>query len=264
MDHLDELEAQSIFILREAYSRISPLGMLWSLGKDSNVLLWLAKKAFFGHVPFRTILLDTGNELDEVYAFRDKYVQEWNLSYINAECPPIEEIDPSLPPKSRAAARKTQGLKQVIQQYQFKGILLGIRRDEQAIRSKERVFSPRRENGEWVFRDQPLEFWDHYKTDLSEGTHIRLHPLLSWTELDIWQYIKRENIPVVSLYFARAGMRYRSLGEKDITHPIKSHASTLDEIIEELKTTKSPERAGRAMDHEQEEAFERLRTSGYM
>lgn len=264
MDHLSKLEAQSIYILREAYNRVKPLAMLWSLGKDSNVLLWLAKKAFFGHVPFTAILLDTGNELDEVYAFRDRYVKEWNLTYINAECPPIEETDPTLPPKSRAAARKTLGLKRIIEQHQFKGILLGIRRDEQAIRSKERIFSPRREDGEWKFRDQPLEFWDQYKTDLSAGTHLRIHPLLAWSELNIWEYIKRENMPVVPLYFARNGMRYRSLGEKDITHPIVSNAATIDEIIAELKITKQPERAGRSMDHEQEDAFEKLRSAGYM
>jgi sulfate adenylyltransferase subunit 2 len=208
--------------------------------------------------------LDTGNEFDEVYAFRDKYVKEWGLSYINGECPPIEETDPSLPPKSRAAARKTLGLKRILEQYQFKGILLGIRRDEQAIRSKERVFSPRHATGEWNFKDQPLEFWDQYRTELSPNMHMRIHPLLDWTELDIWQYIKRENIPVVPLYFASNGLRYRSLGEKDITHPIQSDAATIDEIIAELKVTKQPDRAGRAMDHEQEDAFEKLRSSGYM
>lgn len=264
MQTLDELESKSIYILREAYNQIKPLAALWSLGKDSNVLLWLAKKAFFGHVPFTTILLDTGNELDEVYAFRDKYVKEWGLSYINAECPPIEETDPLLPPKSRAAARKTLGLKRVIEEHGFKGIFLGIRKDEQAIRSKERVFSPRGESGEWKFRDQPMEFWDQYKTELLQGMHLRIHPLLDWTELDIWQYIKREGIPIVSLYFASSGKRYRSLGEKDITHPIESNATTLDEIIAELKVTKQPERAGRSMDHEQEDAFEKLRQAGYM
>src|SRR5687767_6335564 len=106
MDRLDELEANSIFILREAFSELKPLAMLWSIGKDSNTMLWLAKKAFFGHVPFPVMLLDTGNELDEVYAFRDRYIKEWALTYINAECPSIEQTDPSLPPNARAAARK--------------------------------------------------------------------------------------------------------------------------------------------------------------
>ena len=264
MKHLDVLEAQSIYILREAYNRIKPTALLWSLGKDSNVLIWLAKKAFFGHVPFTAILLDTGNELEEVYAFRDEYIKKWNLSFINAECPPFEETDPTLPPKTRAAARKTLGLKRIIEQQGYKGILLGIRRDEQAIRSKERVFSPRQKEGEWHFRDQPMEFWDQYKTEIPTDAHIRIHPLLSWTELDIWEYTKRENIPVVPLYFARDGKRYRSLGEKDITHPIESTASTIDEVISELKVTKQAERAGRSMDHEQEDAFEKLRSAGYM
>ncbi|MDX1710998.1 MAG: sulfate adenylyltransferase subunit CysD [Rhodovibrionaceae bacterium] len=264
MQALDELEAQSIYIIREAYARIEPLGMLWSLGKDSNVLLWLVRKAFFGHVPFPVILLDTGNELDEVYAFRDRYVKEWGLNYINAQCPSYEETDASLPPKARAAARKTLGLKRTIAEHNFRGMFLGIRRDEQAVRSKERVFSPRDETGNWDFRDQPPEFWDQYKTDFPPGTHIRIHPLLQWTEVDIWQYIKREDIPVVPLYFARDGKRYRSLGEKDITFPVDSNAATIDEIIEELLVTRQPERAGRSMDNEEEDAFERLRSSGYM
>ena len=264
MNKLDVLESKSIYILREAYNRVKPLAMLWSLGKDSNVLIWLCKKAFYGHVPFKTILLDTGNELDEVYEFRDKYVKEWNLQYINAECPSIDETDPNLPPKSRAAARKTLGLKNIIEKHGFKGILLGIRRDEQAIRGKEKIFSPRQKSGTWEFRDQPTEFWDQYQTGLSEDIHLRIHPILAWSELDIWQYIKREKIPVVPLYFAKNGMRYRSLGEKDITVPIPSEAKTLDEIIAELKTTKTSERSGRTMDHEREDSFEKLRTMGYM
>jgi len=264
MDKLAELEARSIYILREAYNRIKPLGMLWSLGKDSNVLLWLTKKAFFGHVPFPCILLDTGEEFPEVYSFRDQYVKEWQISYISALCPPIEETDPALPPNSRAAARKTLGLKNIIDKHHFKGILLGIRRDEQVIRSKERIFSSRLATGEWLFRSQPMEFWDQFKTDFPRDVHLRIHPLLDWTELDIWLYIQRENIPVVPLYFARDGKRYRSLGEKNITYPIESAASNIEEIIAELRITKESERAGRIMDHEQEDAFEKLRMAGYM
>jgi sulfate adenylyltransferase subunit 2 len=264
LNRLSALESDSIYIIREAFSRVESLGMLWSLGKDSNVLLWLVRKAFFGHVPFPVILLDTGNELDEVYAFRDRYVKEWNLSYINAQCPPFEVTDPSLPPMSRAAARKTLGLKLLIEQRGFRGILLGIRRDEQAIRSKERIFSPRDSTGNWDFRNQPPEFWDQYKTEFPKDAHIRIHPLLGWTELDIWRYIEQECIPVVPLYFAKGGKRYRSLGEKDITFPIASTASTIQEIIAELETTREPERAGRGMDHEREDAFESLRSSGYM
>ncbi len=264
MDRLDQLEAHSIYILREAYAQVEPLSMLWSLGKDSNVMVWLARKAFFGRVPFPVILLDTGNELDEVYAFRDEYVGKWGLSYVNAACPPLEETDPSLPLNSRHAARKTLGLKRILAEQGFRGVFLGIRRDEQALRGKERVFSPRDAEGAWNYKEQPAEFWDHYKTELPPGAHLRIHPLLAWTEIDIWRYIEREDIPVVPLYFARDGWRYRSLGEKDITRPIRSDAASIAEIIAELEVTRQPERAGRTMDHDSEDSFERLRASGYM
>lgn len=264
MKHLDELEAQSVYILREAYHGIEPLVMLWSLGKDSNVMLWLARKAFLGHVPFSVLHVDTGKKFPEMYAFRERYAEEWNLKFLKEECPPVEEIDPSLPPAARSAARKTAGLKTALEKHGFRGVIAGIRRDEQATRAKERVFSPRGESGQWDFRDQPAEFWDQYKTDFPPEAHVRIHPLLHWTELDIWLYTKREGIPLISLYFAKDGKRYRSLGDQDITFPVDSNASTVDEIITELKETKVPERAGRAMDHEREDAFERLRTTGYM
>ena len=264
LDRLDELEAQSIFILREAVNRLTPLGMLWSVGKDSNVLVWLARKAFCGRVPFPVILLDTGNEFAEVYAFRDRIITEWGLSYIDAPCPSADETDPSLPPKARAAARKTLGLKRIIAARGVRGVILGIRRDEQAVRGKERVFSPRDAAGGWDFRHQPPEFWDQYNAGPPPGGHVRVHPLLAWTELDIWRYIEREGMPVVPLYFARDGMRFRSLGEKDITFPVPSEAASVADIIAELETSRESERAGRAMDHESEDAFERLRAQGYM
>ena len=264
MLHLDELESQSIFILREAYSRIEPLAMLWSLGKDSNVMVWLARKAFCGHVPFPVVHVDTGKKFKEMYEFRDRYEVEWGLQLLKGDCPPVEEMDATLPPAARSAARKTVGLKAMIERHQFQGVIAGIRRDEQATRAKERVFSPRDEAGTWDFRDQPPEFWDQYKTDFPPGTHIRIHPLLHWSELDIWRYIEREGIPVISLYFARDGKRYRSLGDQDITRPVDSDAATIQEVIAELQVTKTSERAGRAMDHEREDAFERLRASGYM
>src|SRR6185295_3364213 len=144
MNDLDWLESQSVYILREAKSRIERLAMLWSLGKDSNVMIWLAKKAFLGRVPFPVVHLDTG------------------LDLIADDCPPIEATDPTLAPNSRLAARKTLGLSQAIERYGFKGLIAGIRRDEQATRAKERVFSPRRADGAWDFRDQPPEFWDLY------------------------------------------------------------------------------------------------------
>lgn len=262
--YLDELEARSIYILREAYSQIDPIVMLWSIGKDSTALLWLVKKAFFGKVPFPLVHLDTEMELPEVYEFRDWIHKEWNLPLELEFCPPEEDMDQSLPPASRAAARKTEGLRNLISEKRYRGVFLGIRRDEQAMRAKERVFSPRSLDGDWNFKDQPAEFWDQYKTECPEGCHLRIHPLLHWTELDIWRYTKRENIPIVPLYLSQDGKRYRSLGEKNITFPIDSDAASIDEIIKELEMTNAPERAGRAMDNETEDSFERLRATGYM
>ena len=264
MDDLDWLESESIYILREARGRIDRLAMLWSLGKDSNVMVWLAKKAFLGRVPFPVMHLDTGLEFPETYAFRKRYAREWELELIADDCPPVEATDPTLSPNSRVAARKTLGLAQALERYGFGGVIAGIRRDEQATRAKERVFSPRGGDGAWDFRDQPPEFWDLYNAEVPPGTHLRVHPLLHWTELDVWRYIRREGIPVVPLYFAREGKRFRSLGEIGITFPVDSHAADIDAIVEELEVTRTPERAGRAMDHDSEDAFERLRVAGYM
>ena len=237
MDHLDALESQSIYIFREAFNRFDRLAMLWSLGKDSNVMIWLARKAFFGHLPFPLMFCDTGKKFPEMYDFRDRYAKEWDLNLILRDCPPIEEIDPSLPPAARSAARKTEALKRAIAEFDFQAVVAGIRRDEEPTRAKERVFSPRGADAAWNFKDQPPEFW---------------------------RYIQRENIPVVPLYFSKGGKRYRSLGDMDITHPVASEAATIDEIIAELEQTRVPERSGRAMDSETEDAFERLRTAGYM
>ena len=255
MNLLDELEARSIAILREAYFRVTPLAMLWSMGKDSTALLWLARKAFFGSVPFPVVLLDTDMELPEVYAFRDELSRSWNLDYRSEHCPPESSVDRTLPPA---------GLRELVARERYRGIVVGIRRDEQAMRAKERVFSPRLADGAWDLKHQPPELWDVYHTDIPDDRHLRVHPLLDWTEIDVWRYTKREHIPVVPLYFARDGMRYRSLGEKNITRPIRSNAATIDEIIAELESTRDPERAGRTMDSETEDAFERLRTGGYM
>jgi sulfate adenylyltransferase subunit 2 len=277
MNHLDKLEAQSVFIFREAFRSSLKLAMLWSFGKDSNVMIHLARKAFFGRVPFPLIHCDTELEMEEVYKFRDTYVKEWGINLISHACPPIEATDATLPPAARVAARKTLALKEVVQKYSFTGIITGIRRDEEATRAKERVFSPRALDGQWDVKEQPPEFWDQFKTDFAPGTSVRIHPLLHWTELDIWQYIKREKIPVVPLYFARPYrmlegrdfggkiMRFRSIGEKGITWPIESKAATIDDVIEELKVTKVSERSGRPMGADEDESsFERLRADGYM
>ncbi len=277
LGRLEQLEARSIHIFREAYHAIPKLGMLWSFGKDSTVMIWLAKKAFFGHVPFPLIHCDTGLEMEEVYAYRDTYETAWGLTLLRETCPPIEETDAGLPHDARIAARKTLGLKQVIAHAGFQGIIAGIRRDEEGTRAKERVFSPRNPDAAWDVKDQPPEFWGQYNTRFAPGSSMRVHPLLHWSELDIWNYIAEQNIPVVPLYFARpyhqfegrdfggAMMRFRSLGERGITWPVPSEADTLEKIIAELKTTRTSERAGRPMGADQDEAsFEKLRAAGYM
>ena len=264
MSNLDELEAESVYVLREAFARLERPAILWSLGKDSNVVLWLARKAFLGHVPFPVMHVDTGKKFKEMYAFRDRYAKEWGLNFLREECPPVEETDPSLPPAARSAARKTLGLKAALAKHRFTGLVAGIRRDEEAIRAKERYFSPRSEDGSWNLKDQPPEVFEQYMTTFPPGVHVRIHPLLHWNEIDIWRYTKRENIPAIELYFAKDGKRYRSLGDEDITKPVASTAATINEIIAELETTHVAERSGRAMDHEAEDSFERLRASGYL
>ena len=264
MDHLTKLENQSIFILREGFSSVKNIAMLWSLGKDSNVMVWLACKAFYGKILFPLVHVDTEKKFKEMYDFRDKYEKEWNLKLIKGTCPPLKDIDPSLPKAARSAARKTEGLKQILNDYKFKAVIAGIRRDEQGTRAKERFFSPRDEEGTWDIKNQPPEFWDQFHTKYPTSVHLRIHPLLSWTEIDIWRYIQRENIPIVNLYFSKKGQRYRSLGDKDITNPVKSNAKNIKEIIIELERTKVSERSGRAMDHEEEDVFEKLRSKGYM
>jgi sulfate adenylyltransferase subunit 2 len=238
--------------------------MLWSVGKDSNVLIWLARKAFYGRVPFPVVELDTGRELPEVYAFRDRYAAEWGLDLRIEPCPAVDEVDPSLPPAAREAARKSLALTRMVKRDGLNGVIVGIRRDEQSMRAKERIFSPRSDQGDWDIHRQPAEFWDHYKTRAARGGHVRIHPLLNWTELDVWRYTKSEGIPIVPAYLAKNGVRYRSLGEQNITLPMTSSAASIDEIIAELEATRAPERAGRTMDHEAEDSFERLRSAGYM
>jgi len=139
-DNLAELEARSIYIIREAYARVNPMAMLWSIGKDSTAMLWLVRKAFFGRVPFPLVLLDTGMEMDEVYAFRDMLTQEWDLPVVTHMCPPEEEMDQTLPPATRAAMRKTEGLKSLLEKEKYKGVICGIRRDEQGM---SKVYAPK-------------------------------------------------------------------------------------------------------------------------
>jgi len=161
-------------------------------------------------------------------------------------------------------ALKTEALRMAIEQHKFKALLLGIRRDEHGIRAKERYFSPRDQDFQWNYRNQPPELWDQYKSRQSDQDHIRVHPLLHWTELDIWEYIRREGIPVVSLYLARDGRRLRSIGCETCCAPIASDADTLLKIVEELKITMTAERSGRAQDKESAYIMQKLRSLGYM
>lgn len=267
MDHLSELENQSIFIIREGYSQFKNVAMLWSIGKDSTTLIWLIRKAFYGKIPFPILHLDTGYKFKEIYEFRDKYAKEWNLNLIvhrneealarGVKCDHGNTLE-------CCTELKTNNLKNAITKYKFRALFLGIRRDEHGIRAKERVFSPRDTNFQWNYKSQPLELWDQYKTKAKSEEHLRIHPLLGWTELDIWQYVKRENIPVVSLYFAKNGKRYRSIGCEPCCQPVISCADTLDTIIEELKTTTVSERSGRAQDKESAYMMQKLRSLGYM
>ena len=265
-DRLDELEAESIYILREAYKKLGKLGMLWSIGKDSTVLLWLAKKAFYGHVPFPFIHVDTKRKIPEMIIYRDRVAKELNLELIvHTNWDAVNSgIGPQVGRLACCKALKTDGLKQVVKNYGFEGLIVGVRRDEEGSRSKERVFSERKEDDAWDYTNQPPELWNQFKTDFPKGHHIRVHPILAWTELDIWQYIRREQIPIIDLYFAKNGKRYRSLGCACCTGMIDSEADTLDKIIEELKHTSTGERAGRAQDQEDSYAMQKLRREGYM
>jgi sulfate adenylyltransferase subunit 2 len=270
MDYLSKLENQSIYILREAFNNFEHLAMLWSIGKDSTVLLWLARKAFFGHVPFPLVHVDTSYKIASMIDYRDRLVKEWNIKLIVGKNEEVLKSGVTFPNGKATRVEccgtlKKDGLKKVLDQHHYTGVIVGVRRDEEPTRAKERYFSPRDKNMEWNVEDQPPELWDQFKTDFEKGTHIRIHPLLHWTELNVWEYIERENIPVIPLYFANGkGERYRSLGCAPCTSPIKSQARNVREIIEELRQTKTSERSGRAQDKESEDAFEKLRRDGYM
>lgn len=293
MDHLDELENISVYILREAYANFKNLGMLWSMGKDSTVLLWLTRKAFLGHVPFPLIHIDTHYKIPEMIAYRNQLTRDWHLPMVigwNSEA--LEEKrtfpDGHVDRITCCNLLKSQALKNTLNgtgarlrynhqthQYEpdpkpepFTGVIVGVRADEEGSRSKERYFSPRNIQNEWKIADQPPEFWNQYKTDFAPGTNVRIHPLLDWTELNIWEYIEREQIPTVSLYYDHGdGKRYRSLGCYPCTFPIDSTASNVQEIIQELKVGKLvniAERSGRAQDKDDGGSLETLRREGYM
>jgi len=293
MDRLDELESQSVYILREAFSQFKNLAMLWSIGKDSTVLLWLARKAFLGHVPLPLVHIDTHYKIPAMIKYRDDLALKWKLNMVygqnttalaNKETYPDGKVDRLTCCKNL----KSEALKHTLSgdwprfrldhdkgeyitdenKEPYTGVIVGVRSDEEGSRSKERYFSPRDKNNDWNVGDQPPELWNQFKTDFPPGVHIRIHPLLDWTELDIWKYIERENIPITDLYFDRGeGTRYRSLGCFPCTSPVNSNAKTVREIIEELESGKFAniaERSGREQDKEDGGGLETLRRDGYM
>lgn len=293
MDHLDKLEAHSVHILREAYREFKSLVMLWSIGKDSTVMLWLARKAFFGHVPIPLVHVDTSYKIPAMIEYRDHFAKKWKLNMVygeNREALDNKQTYPdgNLDRISCCRNLKTEALRHTLsgdwKRYRmdhdlgkyvedsdkepYTGVIVGVRADEEGSRSKERVFSPRDHQNDWDVGDQPPELWKQYKTDFAPGTHLRIHPLLDWTELNIWEYIHREKIPIIDLYFDKGnGTRNRSLGCFPCTTPVESTAKTVEEIIEELKTgkfTNIAERSGRAQDKEDGGGLETLRREGYM
>jgi sulfate adenylyltransferase subunit 2 len=293
MNQLDQLESRSIHILREAYREFKSLCMLWSIGKDSTVLLWLARKAFFGHVPFPLVHIDTGFKIPEMIAYRDRIAREWKLNMVVGQNVDALEQKRTFPDGALdriACCRtlKTEALRHTLAgdwprmrmnhatgEYEvdanrepYTGVIVGARADEEGSRSKERYFSPRDKRNEWDVDDQPPELWNYYKTAFAPGTHVRIHPLLDWTELNLWEYIQRERVPIIDLYFDRGeGTRYRSLGCLPCTLGVQSTARTVDEIVEELRGGKFAniaERSGRAQDKDDGGGLETLRRDGYM
>lgn len=293
MDHLDQLEHRSVHILREAYASFRSLCMLWSIGKDSTVLLWLTRKAFFGHVPYPLVHIDTSFKIPEMIRYRDRLVAEWRLNLMygqNTEALASHRTYPSgqVDRITCCSLLKTEALKRTLsgewprykynhstQRYEpdrhpepFTGVIVGARADEEGSRSKERYFSPRNQQNSWDVGDQPPEFWNQYKTEFAPGTHVRIHPLLDWTELNVWEYIEREQIPIIDLYLDRGdGTRYRSLGCGPCTRPVKSNAQSVRDIIAELRSGRYAniaERSGRAQDAEDGGGLETLRRDGYM
>jgi sulfate adenylyltransferase subunit 2 len=266
MLELRDLENRTIYIVREVYAEFKRPAVLWSTGKDSTTMLWLCRKAFFGKIPFPVIHIDTGYKFKPMYKFRDDIAKAWGLDLLIArnEEAMKEGVSPGSGKFECCTRLKTEALKKCLDEHGFDALILAIRRDEHGIRAKERYFSPRDENFRWDYKDQPLEMWDQFQGLVGMGTHMRIHPILHWRELDVWEYVKSEGIPINPMYFARDGKRYRSLGCEPCTFTIDSEAKTTDEIVAELRVTKIAERSGRAQDKEKTFTMQKLRALGYM
>lgn len=296
MNHLQKLEAESIYIIREAVAEARNPVMLYSIGKDSTVMLHLAQKAFYpGKPPFPLMHVDTTWKFKEMISFRDKIANEAGIKliiYINEEGRKngINPFDSGS--KVHTDIMKTEALKQALDKYQFDMIFGGARRDEERSRAKERIFSFRDRNHRWHPKNQRPELWNLYNCQINRGESVRVFPLSNWTELDIWLYIYKENIPVVPLYFAaerpvvqRDGalimvddyrlplypgekpeiklVRFRTLGCYPLTGAIESNATTLPEIIQEMLLTRQSERQGRVIDFDQIGSMEKKKVEGY-
>jgi sulfate adenylyltransferase subunit 2 len=296
LTHLKELEAESIHIIREVAAEFERPVMLYSVGKDSAVMLHLTMKAFFpGKPPFPLMHVDTTWKFKEMIEFRDQMVKKLGLEllvYINQD-----GVDQGIGPfthgsKKHTDVMKTDALKQALNKYQFDAAFGGARRDEEKSRAKERVYSFRDKNHRWDPKNQRPELWNIYNGKIDKGESIRVFPLSNWTELDIWQYIHLENIPIVPLYFAKErpvvncdGMlimvddermpigpdeqiemkkvRFRTLGCYPLTGAVESNATTLPEIIQEMLLTTTSERQGRLIDHDQSGSMEQKKREGY-
>jgi sulfate adenylyltransferase subunit 2 len=297
LTHLKHLEAESIHIIREVAAEFEKPVMLYSIGKDSSVMVRLAEKAFYpGKPPFPLMHVDTTWKFKEMIAFRENLVRKqlgWDLIvHINQEGVKNGVSPYTHGSKLHTDIMKTDSLKQALTKYQFDAAFGGARRDEEKSRAKERVYSFRNKNHQWDPKNQRPELWNLYNGKVHKGESIRVFPLSNWTELDVWQYIHLENIPIVPLYFAaerpvvdvdgalimvdddrmpkeqrdRAVMkrvRFRTLGCYPLTGAVESNATTLPEIIQEMLLTKTSERQGRVIDYDQAGSMEEKKKEGY-
>lgn len=296
LTHLKQLEAESIHIIREVAAEFKNPVMLYSIGKDSAVMLQLALKAFHpAKPPFPLLHIDTTWKFQDMYRFRSDYAMKQLglqvLVYINEEGLKLG-LDPLTSSGKHTTVMKTEGLKKALDLYQFDAAFGGARRDEEKSRAKERVFSFRDEFHRWDPKNQRPELWNLYNTRVNKGESIRVFPLSNWTELDIWQYIHLEKIPIVPLYFAaprpvvmRNGVmlmvddhrlklkpgevpekkmvRFRTLGCYPLTGAVESNATTLPEIIQEMLLATTSERQGRVIDNDEEGSMEDKKKEGY-
>jgi len=278
--NIDDLLSKTEYVLKEVKARFKNPCMLWSTGKDSTALLHMIKDVFY-EIPFDIVHIDTQKLFPEMYEFRDDLVKKWNIPLKIAkkeDCKELLSLDEDEIFKC-CMCRKTLNFKELFLKEHYDAAILGIRWDELGVRGKEHYFSPRTHKWEWrVVRtktpeemkegDAPVvsltepEVWNLYQCDFGEGyEHVRVHPILHWSELEIWEYIKRNNIPWNKLYKSKNGFRYRSLGCMKCTSPIKSDAKTIEEFEEEIYNTKTREREGR---RQKDSIMEKLRYLGYM